>query len=1161
MNLRNHAHTIADIVLLCLLLLFLMTYLDVRYLFEDTTVTGGDTASWYGVAYHMLKDLLPDGRLTGWHMGNFCGYPSFSFYFIPPFLLAVLPSYVFGVPLTITLKLAMMSGIFLLPVMTYFGLRAFKYSFPIPIIGASVSLLFLFNESYTMFGGNTLSTFSGEFCYMFAFAMFAYFIGSLYEGIRGNSGEIKNGILLGLIGLSHLFVFIPATFLVIYWLFRSRNIRYLLKMCLVAFGLMAFWVLPLMAYRHPYTTPVYMIWQAFSGWRFTLVGIGVILVFIGPRLTLCAVGEAGSRPFWKSWDPAMLCFSGLSAFVFSYLIGQYMVLGEGLWATGLKVSGFSASPIGQDLAHLLSPVVVPACLVISMTVVAAGLSARRSRSRFKKFSLAAGSSCFLIGLALSCTGMYVIVCRSIVDQDLRSFFLNRLTAAAVLGSITLVAGWVLFFSGRFSNFITSISAGSRSDRFQMFLWLAFSCVAGYFSAHFLKVPDIRFLPPLLYVLILIFFADTLNVFFSQSTRKMRIAAGVAASYLCFLVVIFGASKSDVWFRYNNEGYEATPGYGEFIRANNYLKTVRQQAYADPLNAPRVAYEKCDMYGRYGGDRVFESLPFFSGRQTMEGVHYASSVASKFIAFLQTEYSRDVKTPKGYVLSRLNPEALPAHFDLYNISQLILMTDKAKSAVSSSVKFHKEAEFGAISIYRFKACQGQYVDVPKIRPVLYTGKNWIEDFYEWYKHPDQADILLVPKGFVKDEADRALFFNETKDTNDLSSFRRDVLDRTDINIKTHLENHHIRFTTNKVGLPHLVKVSYFPNWKVRGARAIYPVSPHLMLVIPRQKDVVLTYGANPWEKLGMGITAVTTVIMFVVWLLRFAGKRVHKPYITLTSQNQTGLGYHENAKDHEHTKKEFFAKRSTKLTTKKLGKTQVWIDWFGSVVERLIAKPIERVFTVLRPCMLVLIIVAALALIVGGAVLRNRPVRAYVEGYRAVKIATDLSKSRHPERSRAYYEKAIRIMSPIIAQRMSYDHRDVIHCMLYTAVAYERLGEGDRAEALYRKILSEYPYSRYVGEAYVKIARLAKHGRDQVLEDGLTKLSQGDSAQGNSLIKKALIQTRESLRYLNAAINEDPYSVWAEYAANDIRNEQDYLENKQPAILSLSDQQEIRELFD
>jgi len=158
MKRKSHSNTLVDLLLLAAMQMFMMVYLDIRYLFLDTIVTGGDTASWHAMADHLKRVILPEGRLTGWDMGNFCGYPNFTFYFLPPFLLAVLASCLFVIPLTIALKGVIALGLFLLPVTTYFGLRAMDYRFPVPVIGASVSVLFLFNESYTMFGGNILST-------------------------------------------------------------------------------------------------------------------------------------------------------------------------------------------------------------------------------------------------------------------------------------------------------------------------------------------------------------------------------------------------------------------------------------------------------------------------------------------------------------------------------------------------------------------------------------------------------------------------------------------------------------------------------------------------------------------------------------------------------------------------------------------------------------------------------------------------------------------------------------------------------------------------------------------------------------------------------------------------------------------------------------------
>jgi len=1128
MKLRDYTAIITDAVLLTGILIFMMAYFDTSYLFYDTIVTGGDTASWYGMADHMLKVLLPNCRMTGWDMGNFCGYPNFTFYFIPPFLMAVLPSYLFGLPLAITLKLTIMTGVFLLPVMTYFGLRAMRYDFPIPVVGAGASLLFLFNESYTMFGGNTLSTFAGEFCYMFAFALFAYFIGSLYRGIETESGAIKNGILLGLIGLSHLFVFIPAVFLLVYWFFEKGRVRYLLKVCLIAFGLMAFWILPLMAYRHPYTTPVYMIWQEFVSWRYTLTGIGIVLLFLGPRLTLCAIGQlSNSRPFWKGWDLSMLCFSGIGSFVFFYLIAQYSILGKSMWATGLKTAGVSASPLGANLAGLLNPMTVPVCIAMSMTVVGTGLWVRRKSSDWEKFCRVTGTTSFLTGLFLAITGLYVLICDSIDDPALRSVFLNKSSVALFCGIIMLSAGWILFFSKRFRAFIQRIANG-KSDRFRMFLWLGFGCIVGYFSAHFLKIPDIRFLPPLLFVLILIFFADTLDQFFSLSGLRTKTAAAVGFSYLCILVVIFGATKSDVWFRYNNKGYENRPGYNEFIKANNYLKTTYKGQFKNPLNAPRVGYEKCDAYDHYGGDRVFESLPLFSGRQTMEGIHYASSIASKCISFLQTEYSRDIKTPRPYILSKMNPDALPAHLDLYNISQLILMTDKAKKAIEASSLFEKEKVLGPISIYRYKDCNNLYVDVPAIRPVIYTGKDWMEDFFQWYRYPDRAGVLLVPKDSIRDAADRAVFSNETARVTSLSRFRKDTLDKTDLKIETDIEHLKIRFTTNRVGLPHLVKVSYFPNWQVKGANGVYPVSPHLMLVVPRNTEVVLTYERSMWESVGMGLTTMTLITLFFMLISRTMTRRPRTTASHLPSQGSRSGGGALSG----------FCRLS-----------ETW--------DILIARPMERLLIAVRPYLLVLVLLTAFGLVICGAMLRNKPVRAYVGGYSAYKIAAGFSKAPEQDAAGKYYKKAIRIMEPIIEKRQQFDHQDVIHCILYTARSFEGLGQWDRAEALYRSILADYPYSRYVGEAYVMIGRIQKQGRNRNLDEGLKTLRQGDAASGLLFIRKAIDQTLEGLNYFKMAREKDPASVWAEYALRDINTDREYFKKKQDIIYSLCDRKEVR----
>ena len=60
---------------------------------------------------------------------------------------------------------------------------------------------------------------------------------------------------------------------------------------------------------------------------------------------------------------------------------------------------------------------------------------------------------------------------------------------------------------------------------------------------------------------------------------------------------------------------------------------------------------------------------------------------------------------------------------------------------------------------------------------------------------------------------------------------------------------IRFHTTALGQPHLIAVSYFPNWKVLGARKVYLAAPGYMVVFPEERDVELRFGSTAADRLG------------------------------------------------------------------------------------------------------------------------------------------------------------------------------------------------------------------------------------------------------------------------------------------------------------------------
>ena len=195
--------------------------IDFSLIIKDTILTGGDSASWYQTAKHLKDVLIPHGRLFGWSLSNFFGYNELQHYFPLPFLFSVVLSYV--IPLTIALKITMITGLLAMPVVFYFAVQKITKNMWSGLFAAPLSLIFVFNESYTMFGGNFLSTMAGEFCYSFAVALFVLFVGVCFETMTEKRSPVFAGILLGMIGLSHLFLFMIAFFIPFFFIFSKAQ--------------------------------------------------------------------------------------------------------------------------------------------------------------------------------------------------------------------------------------------------------------------------------------------------------------------------------------------------------------------------------------------------------------------------------------------------------------------------------------------------------------------------------------------------------------------------------------------------------------------------------------------------------------------------------------------------------------------------------------------------------------------------------------------------------------------------------------------------------------------------------------------------------------------------------------------------------------------------
>ena len=302
-------------VIISFILLYLLIFMkiDVKLLFSDTIITGGDTASWYQSAKSLKEIFIPNGRLFGWTMANFFGYNELQYYFTIPFLISAILSLV--MPLTVALKITTLAGILTLPIAFYYTANKLAKNLWISLSASFLSLVFLFNESYTMFGGNFLSTFAGEFSYSISLSIFVFFLGACYEAFQKGKSPIIPGILLGLTGLSHLFVYMVAFFVPFFFIFADKIRKNAVApkktskqknddavaiefsgnkvsekialMYIINFVIMAFWLVPLI-FTRDFSQSISMIWrfadmkdffkQTFFGLFFLGIALNIFLL-------------------------------------------------------------------------------------------------------------------------------------------------------------------------------------------------------------------------------------------------------------------------------------------------------------------------------------------------------------------------------------------------------------------------------------------------------------------------------------------------------------------------------------------------------------------------------------------------------------------------------------------------------------------------------------------------------------------------------------------------------------------------------------------------------------------------------------------------------------------------------------------------------------------
>ncbi len=394
--------------------------------------------------------------------------------------------------------------------------------------------------------------------------------------------------------------------------------------------------------------------------------------------------------------------------------------------------------------------------------------------------------------------------------------------------------------------------GSKEPQIPYLLFIILISVLFYRIAYPLGMVDIRFIPPLQYAFILLGAIGLGELTCHLKSEYILVYAVAIGS------ILFVDSQVDYiprWIRWDFTGFENKNMWKSFKEINNYIR--------GDLSDPRVIYEHHLKNRGIGSVRAFEMLPFFSGRSTLEGLYIQSSISSPFVFYLQSEISDTPSCPLSlYNYSRLSPESAIRHLRLFNVSEIITVTDKVRKAFEESKRFIKEIDIGPYSIYKVKEDLNGYVEVLRYEPVLLITDNWKDRSFKWFRFKGKEPLLVFKDHLDNIDKERfnQIFYEDIPEH--IRPIPIAIPDSKNKRIDCTIYPQKIVIHTPYIGLPHLLKISYHPRWKIRGADRIYLVSPCLMLFYPQSEHLELQFGYNVVDLLGYGLSTITLISILV-----------------------------------------------------------------------------------------------------------------------------------------------------------------------------------------------------------------------------------------------------------------------------------------------------------
>lgn len=316
------------------------------------------------------------------------------------------------------------------------------------------------------------------------------------------------------------------------------------------------------------------------------------------------------------------------------------------------------------------------------------------------------------------------------------------------------------------------------------------------------------------------------------------------------------ASGDGWSSYNFTGYEGRgAAYAEYQSIVEAMASLGN----DPAHGcGRALWENSPDNGQYGTTMALMLLPFWTDGciGSMEALFFEASGTTPYSFLATAAMSKQSSNPVRELRYVDNDASVGVrHLQDLGVKYAMVRTEEAKVEARQQSELALVASSGPWEVYEVA---GSDIVVPlEVQPVVVNERpgdqreRHLELGTSWFQHRSDWAALPADDGPESwQRIDAVVDVSRQEGVPGGPGRRVDIVvpggsiervELPDVEVSNVvIGQDSIEFDVDRVGVPVLIRVSYFPNWSVNGAEAVHRVAPNAMVVIPTNEHVSMSY---------------------------------------------------------------------------------------------------------------------------------------------------------------------------------------------------------------------------------------------------------------------------------------------------------------------------------